>query len=108
MRVNSQSEMNRMTNLSRQLTLDLSNDIVLQEIDDKECRSPLPLTVYYSEQVDLFMAHQQTSDTRLFMLHILKSKAQMIAEFRRMCNDNQATLDKIDVFKNTYNSNTAV
>ncbi|CAF2714973.1 unnamed protein product [Rotaria sp. Silwood2] len=81
---------------------------VLQEIDDKECRSPLPLTVYYSEQVDLFMAHQQTSDTRLFMLHILKSKAQMIAEFRRMCNDNQATLDKIDVFKNTYNSNTAV
>ncbi|CAF3988537.1 unnamed protein product [Rotaria sordida] len=54
------------------------------------------------------MAHQRTIDSLLCMPHTLESKAEMVAEFRRMYNDNQEILAQIDNFENTYHSNAAV
>ncbi|CAF2515239.1 unnamed protein product [Rotaria sp. Silwood2] len=54
------------------------------------------------------MAHQRTIDTLLCMPHTLESKAEMLAEFRCIFNDNQEILVQIDNFENTYHSNAAV
>ncbi|CAF2954721.1 unnamed protein product [Rotaria sp. Silwood2] len=170
----SQEQMNRMTNSFKQLTLDLSNDIVrflttegekqvkleriplvkiyfqqarilkqwvmsffkaepchillislnssqenmdsaqqrlqkiVQNTEDVNLSLPLPITVYNPEQSHLFMAHQRTIDTLLCMPHTLESKAEMLAEFRCIFNDNQEILVQIDNFENTYHSNAAV
>jgi len=73
-----------------------------------ETPCPLPLTVYNSEQAHVFMAHQRTIDSLLCMEHTSESKAEMLAEFRRLYSDNQVILAEIDEFENTYHSHTAV
>jgi len=54
------------------------------------------------------MAHQRTIDSLLCMEHTSESKAEMLAEFRRLYSDNQVFLAEIDEFENTYHSHKAV
>ncbi|CAF1164795.1 unnamed protein product [Rotaria sordida] len=90
-------------------TTNISSEIkIVQNTEDANSLLPLPITVYSSEQPHLFMAHQRTIDSLLCMPHTLESKAEMVAEFRRMYNDNQEILAQIDNFENTYHSNAAV
>lgn len=54
------------------------------------------------------MSHQRTIDTLLCMPHTLESKSEMLAEFRRIYQDDQEILGQIDNFEKNYHSNAAV
>jgi hypothetical protein len=68
----------------------------------------VPLTVYNREQAQSFMAHQRTIDTLLSMPHTHESRAEMIAEFRRVYSNNESFLLDIDTFEQTYHSDAAL
>lgn len=64
--------------------------------------------VYNEEQADAFMAHQRTIDALLCLPYTNEARAEMIEEFRRLHNDNEAALVDINQFEQNYNSNTAI
>ncbi|CAF3945015.1 unnamed protein product [Rotaria sordida] len=79
----------------------------LKSIDDQTLIS-IPIIVYNPEQPHEFMAHQRTIDTLLCLPHTDEAHAIMIEEFRRIYSDNEATLAEIDIFAQTYHSNSAI
>jgi len=79
----------------------------LKPIDDQTLIS-IPIIVYNPEQTHEFMAHQRTIDTLLCLPHTDEAYAIMIEEFRRIYSDNEATLAEIDIFAQTYHSNSAI
>ncbi|CAF2108189.1 unnamed protein product [Rotaria magnacalcarata] len=68
----------------------------------------IPIMVYNQEQADIFIAHQRTIDTLLCLPHTDESRCEMIAEFRRLNQDNEVALADIDIFEQTYNDHTAI
>jgi hypothetical protein len=68
----------------------------------------IPIIVYNPEKPHEFMSHQRTIDTLLCQPHTDEAKAVMIEELRRIYSDNEATLAEIDIFAQTYHSNSAI
>jgi hypothetical protein len=68
----------------------------------------VPVTVYNQEQANAFMAHQRTIDTLLCQPFTDQSRAEMMAEFRRLYNDNESVLAEVDIFEKTYYTNSAL
>ncbi|CAF2850325.1 unnamed protein product [Rotaria sp. Silwood2] len=79
----------------------------LKPIDDQTLIS-ISIIVYNPKQPHEFMAHQRTIDTLLCLPHTDEARAVMIEEFRRVYSDNEATLAEIDIFAQTYHSNSAI
>ena len=90
------------------LNIDRTTVTTSHRMFELEPPGSLPLIVLNPENVLAFIGHQRTIDNLLCMPHTDDSKAEMIAELRRIFEGDPTALGEIGNFEETYRSYAAV